>query len=209
MSLRPTPAFWDARYGATEDFVFGTEPNEFLKASAENIPANGPVLCLCEGEGRNACFLAGRGHSVTAIDSSAAGLEKAARLASSRGVNITTQVADLSEYSIKPGSYAGIISIFAHLPPALRRRVHADVVAGLQPGGVLILEAYTPDQIALGTGGPKDPAMTMTLAGLREELQGLNLEVGQELRRDVREGTGHTGVGAVVQVIARRPMAAN
>ncbi len=79
------------------------------------------------------------------------------------------------------------------------------MVAGLRPGGVFLLEAYTPDQLRYGTGGPKDVDLLPTLAQLREELQGLQFEFAIERERDVREGSGHTGPSAVVQVVARRP----
>lgn len=196
--------FWDARYG-TVDFVFGTEPNDFLRSVAEQIPS-GPVLCLAEGEGRNAVFLAGCGHAVTAVDLSAAGLAKAQALAAARGVTLTTAVADLSTYGIAPGAWSGIVAIFMHLPPALRRDLLARVAAGLRPGGVFVMEAYTPAQLAFGTGGPKDPALLPTLAQLRAELPQLEFAVGRELERDVIEGSGHTGRAAVVQVVARRPL---
>jgi hypothetical protein len=120
-------------------------------------------------------------------------------------VKIETFVADLVDYPIVAGAWAGIVAIFAHLPPALRRQVHRAVVTGLQPGGVFVLEAYTPAQLALGTGGPKSPELLMTLAGLREELSGLELLIARELEREVIEGNGHTGRGAVVQILARRP----
>lgn len=196
------PSFWDNRYART-DFVFGTQPNDFLRSCAGHIPA-GPVLCLGEGEGRNAVFLAGRGHAVTAVDQSATGLAKARRLAAERGLTLDTKVADLSDFPIESGAWAAIISIFLHLPPALRARVYARVAAGLQPGGVFILEAYTPAQLAFGTGGPKEVALLPTLAGLRAELAGLDLVIALECERDVIEGTGHTGRAAVVQVLARR-----
>ena len=77
-------------------------------------------------------------------------------------------------------------------------------MAGLQPGGVFILEAYTPAQLAFNTGGPKDPELLMTLDGLREELVDLEFQIARELERDVIEGTGHTGRGAVVQILARK-----
>lgn len=195
--------FWDARYG-TADFVFGTEPNDFLRHIAGEIPS-GPVLCLAEGEGRNAVFLAGCGHAVTAVDLSAAGLAKAQALAAARGVTLTTAVADLSTYAIAPGAWSGIVAIFMHLPPALRRDLLTRAAAGLRPGGVFAMEAYTPAQLAFGTGGPKDPALLPTLAQLHAELPGLEFTVGRELERDVIEGTGHTGRAAVVQVVARRP----
>ncbi|MDI1247523.1 MAG: class I SAM-dependent methyltransferase [Lacunisphaera sp.] len=196
------PAFWDNRY-ATADFVFGTEPNDFLRACAGHIPA-GPVLCLGEGEGRNAVFLASRGYAVTAVDQSATGLAKARRLATERNLALATTVADLADYAIQPGTWAAIVSIFLHLPPELRARVYAQAVAGLQPGGVLLLEAYTPAQLAFGTGGPKEVTLLPTLAGLRGELAGLDLLIARECERDVIEGAGHSGRAAVVQVLARR-----
>jgi hypothetical protein len=87
----------------------------------------------------------------------------------------------------------------------LRRRIHRAAAAGLQPGGAIILEAYTPAQLAFATGGPKSVELLMTLAGLREELSGLEFLIARELERDVVEGDGHTGRGAVVQILARRP----
>lgn len=198
---------WNQRY-ATEEFVYGTDPNDFVAGMAAHIP-EGPVLCLAEGEGRNAVHLAQLGHAVTAVDQSAVGLAKAARLAVARGTSVVTVAANLAHYTIEPAAWAGIVMTFGHLPPPLRRSVHAQVVAGLRPGGVYLLEAYTPAQIALGTGGPKDPSLCMTLAALRDELAGLEFIVARECERDVIEGTGHTGRGAVVQVVARRPMHAH
>ena len=195
-------AFWNERF-AVADYVYGEGPNAFVAGSAPHIPA-GPVLCLAEGEGRNAVHLAALGHRVTAVDQSQVGLAKAQRLANSRGVEIETLATDLADYRIAAGAWAGIIATFAHLPPALRRRVHGEVVSGLQPGGVFILEAYTPAQLAFNTGGPRSPEWLMTLAGLRSELAGLDLLVGREIEREIIEGAGHTGRGAVVQILARR-----
>jgi len=196
--------FWDERYRAADGYVFGTEPNDFLAAQAASIPP-GPVLCLGEGEGRNAVFLAGRGHAVTAVDQSTVGLAKARRLAAARGVALTTLAADLADFSIEPGAWAGIVAIFLHLPALLRRKVTAQVVAGLRPGGVFISEVYSPAQLAFGTGGPKEPALLVPLADYCTELAGLELPVARECERDVIEGAGHTGRASVVQILARRP----
>jgi len=201
MSDQRTP--WDERYD-TVDFVYGREPNAFLAEVSEQIPP-GDVLCLAEGEGRNAVFLARQGHRVVAVDSSVVGLAKAARLAEESGVRIETVTADLTEFAIDPGRWDAIVSIFCHLPPQLRRALHRKVVEGLRPGGLFILEAYTPAQLALRTGGPPTEEMMMTLAGLREELAGLEFLHGREIERDVVEGRLHTGRGAVVQVVARKP----
>ena len=195
-------AFWNNRY-AVPQYIYGEAPNAFVAEMASQIPA-GPVLCLAEGEGRNAVHLATLGHRVTAVDQSEVGLAKARRLAGARGVEIETVLADLENYAITAGAWAGIVATFVHLPPALRRWVHCNAVAGLQSGGVFVLEAYTPAQLAFGTGGPKSPELLMTLAALREELSGLQFLVARELERDVIEGAGHTGRAVVVQVLAKR-----
>lgn len=196
------PDTWNSRYLA-EGYFYGTEPNAFVKEVALQIPA-GAVLCLAEGEGRNAVYLAGLGHEVTAVDQSDVGLAKAERLAQGNGVRLRTVVADLENFVIEPGGWSGIVSIFGHLPPVLRAKVYRAAVAGLKPGGIFVLEAYTPAQLAFGTGGPKDVALLPTLADLRRELVGLDFLIGRELEREVVEGQGHTGRAAVVQVLARR-----
>jgi len=163
------------------------------------------VLCLAEGEGRNAVHLAGLGYRVTAVDSSAAGLRKAERLARERGVTLECVHADLADYDLGTARWAGIVSIFAHLPPPLRRQVHAAIPRALRPGGILLLEAYTPAQLDHGTGGPPVAELMMDAASLRDELQGLVFEHLAECEREVVEGKGHRGTGAVVQAIARKP----
>jgi hypothetical protein len=191
---------WDNRYSRPE-YTFGTEPNEFLREFASRIPM-GRVLMLAEGEGRNGVYLASLGYEVTGVDSSRVGLEKAQRLAADRGVKINTIVADLAEFVIEPNAWEGIVSIFCHLPSALRTKVHAQGVAGLRPGGCFLLESYTPRQLAFKTGGPSDPDMLPDLDHLRRELAGLRFDHALEIERDVHEGPSHSGRAAVVQVIA-------
>ncbi|WP_201526593.1 class I SAM-dependent methyltransferase [Psychrobacter frigidicola] len=194
---------WDERY-SEPDYVFGTEPNDFLKEEFERIPAVGRVLCLAEGEGRNAVFLAQRGYQVTAMDLSEVGLSKALKLASDRGVNISTQVADLADYSLGEQQWDGIISIWAHMPDAVQQSVHAQIVPALKPGGVFILEAYTEQQLTMeGIGGP--PATQkerfVSLGKLRPELAELEEVTGVEKHRSISEGARHQGLSAVVQFI--------
>ena len=193
---------WDERYSA-EGYVYGTEPNGFLAAKADLLPA-GRVLCLGEGEGRNAVWLAEQGFEVTAVDASAVGLHKARALAAERGVRITTVHADLADFVIEPAAWDGIVSIFCHLPPALRAQVHRRCVAGLRPGGVLLLEAYTPDQVGRGTGGPPTAELMMDAETLRLELAGLDLLELSETEREIHEGVFHNGLGAVVQLVGRK-----
>ena len=194
---------WDERY-SQEGFSYGIEPNDFLVEVVGRIPM-GRVLCLAEGEGRNAVYLATRGHEVLAVDQSPVGLQKAQKLAAERGVAIETQATDLALFEFEPRRYAGIVSIWGHLPPALRRVVHGKCVDALVPGGVMVLEAYTPAQVALGTGGPPDPAFCMSAATLRDELTGLDFEILVERERHVAEGKYHNGNSSVVQMVARKP----
>jgi SAM-dependent methyltransferase len=194
---------WDERYSA-EGYAYGTEANGFLMAKADLLPT-GRILCLGEGEGRNAVWLAEQGHEVTAVDASAVGLRKARGLAAERGVRITTIHADLAHFEIEPEVWDGIVSIFCHLPAPLRAEVHRRCVAGLRPGGIMLLEAYTPDQVGRGTGGPPTAALMMDAETLRRELAGLELLELEEGEREIHEGAFHNGTGAVVQLVARKP----
>jgi SAM-dependent methyltransferase len=193
---------WDDRY-AQPGFAYGTQPNDFLAAVASQIPP-GPVLSLGEGEGRNAAFLASLGHDVLAVDQSAVGLDKARRLAEERGLVVRTHPANLAAFPIEPGAWAGIVSIYCHLPPAIRVPLYSAVVRGLRPGGVFVLEAYTPRQFGRGTGGPPSPEMMVSLDDLTKELAGLEFLHALKTEREVREGTYHTGLASVVQLVARR-----
>ena len=191
---------WDERYSAS-DYFYGKEPNDFLREQIGRLPAGGKVLCLAEGEGRNAVYLAREGFQVTAVDGSRVGLQKLEALAKDSGVSVTTICADLAEFEIQPGSWDSIIAIWCHLPSALRRKVHAASVQGLRKGGVFLLEAYRPEQLKYGTGGPKDLNFLMNLEILRPELSGLKLDVQVEQDREIHEGKGHQGPSAVVQVL--------
>lgn len=202
MSQLPLRAMWEERYGA-EEFVFGTDPNDFLRANLSAL-GSGKVLCLAEGEGRNAVFLAEHGLAVSSVDLTESGVAKTHRLATERGVVVDAVTGDLVDFDLGIAKWDAIVSIFAHTPPAIRIDLHRRVVAALVPGGVFLLEAYTPSQVGRGTGGPQVPELTMTAEGLRAELAPLEFLRIQEIERDVIEGPGHTGEGAVVQVIARK-----
>lgn len=194
---------WDQRY-SVDEYVYGTAPNDFLRQQAQSLTP-GSALCLADGEGRNGVYLAELGHSVTSVDLSSVAMAKAAALADQRGVTLSTHVADLAAFNLGQARWDLVVSIFAHTPPAIRRDVHRRVTHALRPGGTLVLEAYTPDQIGRGTGGPPVAEMTMTLQDLIDELEGLDIVHGVELVRSVVEGAGHTGDGAVVQVVAVKP----
>lgn len=195
---------WDQRYGE-DGFAYGTAPNDFLKDEYSRIPVGGQVLCLAEGEGRNAVFLAKQGYSVTAVDLSPVGLAKAESLALENGVQISTKVVDLADYELGNEVWDGIVSIAVHIPPGLRAKLHAQVVHSLKRGGVYILEAYTERHLEMdGIGGPPSShsELFVSLEKLESELNGLDFVIGAEVERNISEGKYHQGDSAVVQVVA-------
>ena len=193
---------WNQRYN-TKAYAYGTAANDFLISMAARLPT-GKILCLAEGEGRNAVWLAEQGNEVTAVDASDIGLKKAHKLAKSRGVTITTVHADLADYEIGTQQWDAIISIFCHLPPDLRRDVHRRCVNGLRDEGMILLEAYTPLQLEYKTGGPPVAEMMMDVQTLTSELIGLEFLHLQECLREIQEGEFHNGTGAVVQLLAKK-----
>lgn len=193
---------WDERY-AGEKYAYGTEPNDFLREAFAAVPKP-KVLSLAEGEGRNAVFLAKQGYAVTAVDGSSVGIEKAKRLAASQGVDVEFIHADLAEYDFGENCWGGIVSIFCPLPPALRKLIYKRVEVGLKPGGVFLLEAYTPEQLKHKTGGGDSVELMQSVQSLRAELPGLQFEHLLELEREVFEGVYHTGLAAVVQALAKK-----
>lgn len=197
-----TRDFWNEKFANTE-YAYGTEPNEFLAASVAKLKP-GAALSLAEGEGRNAVWLAQQGFTVSSIEQSEKGVAKTLRLALQRGVIVMAERGELETFHIQPNSWDLIVSVYAHTPQELRRKLHRQVVAGLKPGGVFILEAYTPAQIPNNTGGPKDASLMPTAELLRSELNGLVFDHIAEVERDVVEGSLHTGTAQVVQVVAHR-----
>ena len=206
MTTRPEDT-WNRRYAA-EGFYYGTAPNDFLREVEPTLPRGSHVLCLGEGEGRNAVFLAQCGHTVLAMDQAAMGLEKAQRLAAEHGVAIATEVADLETWDLAAAAPAGgwdaIVSIWCHMPAAVRPALHQRIAAALKPGGVFMLEAYRPEQLQYGTGGPPTVDLLPTLAELQHDFAAMELLIARALERDVREGKGHDGMSAVVQLVAKR-----
>jgi 2-polyprenyl-3-methyl-5-hydroxy-6-metoxy-1,4-benzoquinol methylase len=200
--VNSTAEQWNDRYGQS-DYFYGTEPNDFLSMTAHRMPM-GAVMCLADGEGRNSTFLASLGYEVSSVDISPVGIQKTLELARRKHVEVNAEVGDLESFDLGVNKWQGIVSIFCHLPSELRRDVHRRVVAALAPGGVVILEAYTPNQIGRGTGGPQSADLLMTTESLQEEFSHLEILHLQEVDREVIEGTGHSGTASVVQLVARK-----
>ncbi|MBK7821799.1 MAG: class I SAM-dependent methyltransferase [Tessaracoccus sp.] len=161
------------------------------------------VLCLGDGEGRNGVWLAGRGHDVVSLDFSRTGLDKAEAFAAEKGVAIETWHVDLADWVDLPAPdrpWDAVVAIFLHLPPALRRAVARTATAQCAPGAVLVLEAYTPAQLALGTGGPKGEDLLVTRVDVIDDWVGWHLDL-RLVERRIFEGMGHQGLGSVVQAL--------
>lgn len=198
---------WDARY-SEDELAYGDQPNDFLREQVAAL-SKGTCLCIAEGQGRNAAWLAGQGFDVTAMDQSAAGMQRAQEFARQHGRQIRTEVADLATYDLGENRWDTIVAIFAHLPPALRADVHRRIVSALKPGGTVLLEAYTPGKYAMpGHGGPPESQRdwTMTRDLLLGEFAGLECVIAREVEREVNEGKHHQGLSATVQFLASKPM---
>ena len=193
---------WDERFD-TPEYIYGTQPNDFLVSVANEIPPS-KVLCLADGEGRNGVYLASLGYDVTAVDQSAVGLAKAQKLAIAKQVSITTIQANLADFVIEPEAWDGIVSIYCHLPSSLRNKVYQQIIRGLKPNGVFIFEGFAPEQLQYNTGGPKDLDLLPKLVTLQEELGSLNWEISQDIERELWEGRYHNGKAAVIQMLGRK-----
>nr|WP_237182271.1 class I SAM-dependent methyltransferase [Roseomonas marmotae] len=185
--------------------MFGQAPNRYLESLAPRLPRQGEALALGDGEGRNGVWLAQRGLRVTAVDWSAAGLARAGELAAARGVTLATEAADLTRWPWPEARYDLIAWIFLHLPPEDRAAVVAGALRALAPGGLLVLECFSPAQQGRPSGGPKDAALLWT-RGLAEAAFA-PLEVLECLEGTVRleEGPKHQGLAEVVRGVWRRP----
>lgn len=192
---------WNDRY-SDNDFAYGVEPNEFLVEHASKLL--GPVLSLAEGEGRNAVFLATLGLEVHCVDGSTVGLAKARQLATNRNVEIQTEVADLAVYEPGTNRYQAVISVWAHLPSKIRRRLYPMVERCLLPNGIFLLEAYSERQLIRNTGGPRDADLLMSVKKIEREFPNLDVIILHEIEREVREGKHHTGMASVVQFVGRK-----
>lgn len=194
---------WDERY-STQEYVYGKLPNDFLLERYHSFRPGGAVLCLAEGEGRNAVFLAKKGFRVTGMDSSKVGKEKALELAKEHSVEIEYEVADLEKADLGEKKWDAIVSIFAHMPQSWRKDLHQRIFKALKPGGVLLLEGYSKEQLALGTGGPKDESLLYEMEEFENDLEEMNFEILVKTEREIQEGRFHSGRSSTIQLLARK-----
>jgi SAM-dependent methyltransferase len=198
---------WEDRFN-TPDYVFGTEPAAALRDHAGWLVAGQHALVVADGEGRNSVFMAERGLHVTAADYAPSALKKARALANARGVTVTFVQADL--LAGWPESWKGafdlVVGIFIQFAgPTDRAAMFARMANCLRPGGVLFLHGYRPEQLGYGTGGPRAVENLYTEDMLRTAFAGWHVAECRAYDRDIREGTGHAGMSALIDFIARKP----
>lgn len=194
---------WNEHYSSNE-YVFGTEPNEFIARIKPYLPRKGRALDLATGEGRNGVFLAQHGLDTEGVDMSAVGLEKARKLAEAKGVHFSTRLENITEMQMPSEHYAVITSVFCHFAEPERTRVMQRIIGALQSGGLFAGVFYHPDQIGYGTGGPSDPAMLGTLEEMQSALDGLEWLIAEHSLREMDEGSRHQGTSSVICLLGRK-----
>lgn len=197
--------FWDERY-ATDSYIFGTAPNQFLATQSGLIRSGMRALAIADGEGRNGVWLAEQGVQVHAVDYSAVALDKARKLAEERRVTLEFEQVDVLDWDWPEAAYDLVVAIFIQfVPPPARDRIIAGIRRTLKSGGLLILQGYTPKQVEFGTGGPPDAANMYTADLLRAWFGDWDITHLKEHESFVNEGSHHHGMSALVDMVASKP----
>lgn len=195
---------WDARFDR-DDYIFGTAPNVFLAAQRPRLSPGQRALCVADGEGRNSVWLAQQGLEVTAFDISPRGVAKARALAARAGVTVDYHVASAEEWNWTPDRFDVVAAIFVQFaPPALRERMFPGMLQTLKPGGLLLLQGYTPRQLEFRTGGPPCAEHLYTPQLLREAFAGHEIVELREHDDVLAEGTQHAGMSALIDCVVRK-----
>jgi len=193
---------WDERFGE-EKPVYGLKPNTYLAAQSARLKPGMKVLVPGDGYGRNGIWLAKQGFRVHTVDLSPVGVERARKSAQAAGVSMTIEQADLAKWKWPEREFDAAAAIFVHLPPAVRKLVYSSMLRALKPGGIAIVEAFTPAQLQFSSGGPKQAEMLCTAELLREDFAGAEILELVEEEVDLDEGHKHSGHGAVVHGVFR------
>lgn len=196
-------SLWNDRF-ASDEYIYGEQPNVFFAEILSRLKP-GKLLLPGEGEGRNAVWAARHGWDVTAIDYSEAGREKALKLASRYKVNLSDYIiANLEDYKPEAESFDAVALVYIHLPPALRTKAHQTFVQALKPGGIIIIEAFHPNQLQYDSGGPKNVDMLYTKDMLRADFETLQINQLEYCTEVLNEGPYHQGQAALVRMVAQK-----
>lgn len=195
---------WEERY-AGDEYLFGTEPNAFLLTQQQLLKPGMSCLAVADGEGRNGVWLAQHGLKVLSVEASTAGLKKAKKLAQQRGVEIEFEQADLAHWQWGENRFDVVVAIFIQFaPPGMREQMFDNIRRCMKPGGLLLLQGYTPRQLDYKTGGPSQPENLYTEELLRTSFADMEWLHFAEHDRIIHEGAGHSGMSALIDLVARK-----
>ena len=164
----------------------------------------GKILFLGEGEGRNSVFAATLGWQIDAVDASVVGKEKALKLAEQNGISINYIVSDLNIYTFAADNYDAVVLIYLHIPEELREKIHAFAMSDLNPGGVLILEAFEKEQIKNSSGGPRNEDLLYSLEDIYTDFHELDIVKFSKEIVDLKEGELHKGEAAIIRFVGKK-----
>jgi SAM-dependent methyltransferase len=198
---------WNERYKESA-YAYGKGPNVFFKEWLEKFTP-GTILMPADGEGRNGVFAACSGWKVTAFDLSIEGKQKALALAKEFNVTLDYIVADLEQLHFNNKSFDAIGLIYAHFAAEKKAAFHAKLNKYLKSGGLIILEAFSKNHIALnksnpGVGGPKDIDMLYSKEEVLKDFAGYQLLKLEEEEISLHEGKYHNGQGSVIRFVGRK-----
>lgn len=195
---------WDERY-AGEEYLFGTEPNAFLVSQRHLLKPGMSCLAVADGEGRNGVWLAEQGLQVLSVDYSELASAKAGRLAEQRGAKLEREVVDLLQWDWGSEHFDIVAAIFIQFAgPAEREILFANIKRCLKPGGLLLLQGYTPRQLEYGTGGPPLVENLYTETMLRSAFADWEILHLREHDEIINEGAGHSGMSALIDLVTRK-----
>lgn len=196
--------FWDSKY-ASDKYVYGTQPNEYLKHIINKGILSGKIMFPAEGEGRNAVYAAQHGIDVVAFDQSREARIKAMRLAADKGVDIEYMVGEFMKVIInKNEQFDGAVLVYAHFPNHLRTVYHRYVAKHIKPGGVVVLEAFSKDhskyqQQNPAVGGPRNIDMLYTTEIILSDFHEFTPLDIKQMKVPLSEGIGHNGTASVIR----------
>lgn len=202
---------WNTRYqDAGDEYLFGTEPNRFLAHRAALLRDGHTALSVADGEGRNSVWLAEQGLQVTAVEISPVAVAKARRLAAGRKLEIRFLLGDMLAPDWPPAdmhnAYDWVIGVFIQFVGAAERaRQFAAMKQLARPGGRILLQGYTPQQLEYRTGGPGVLENLYTREILLEAFADWQIEELVDYEDDIAEGMGHKGRSALIGLVARKP----
>lgn len=197
---------WDQRFSAP-DYVFGSEPNAFLKAHAHRLGPGQSVLAVADGEGRNGVFLAGLGLDVLSVDFSAPGLAKAKALAEQKRVTMRFEQADLTAWTWPEDRFDAVAAIFIQFAnPDERAAIFSGMKRAVKPGGLILMEGYRPEQLVYKTGGPPFADYLYTRGLLESAFADWQIVELREHDSAINEGAGHAGMSALIDLVAKKPL---